>query len=82
MTLALLHALKDIGIDLAIVGMVALIVWLIAETDREVRKQLEQEDLEAFEQWASEQKAPDWQWPDPPAPLRAEYVAKPKARVR
>lgn len=82
MTLALLHALKDLGIGLAIAAMVALIVWLIVEADREAREELEREDLAEFEEWEREQRVPDWQWPVPPAPLRAEYVAKPKARVR
>lgn len=78
---AVLHALRDIGIGLAIAGMVALIAYLISEADRKAKEQIEREDLADFEAWQAQYER-DWQFPKPWRLPAAEYVAKPKTRVR
>ena len=77
MTLALLHALRDIGLGLLIAGLFAAGIYLVTVDDR---GRIEREDLADFEHWAVEQRTPDWQWPD--RPPRAEYVVKRKERTR
>jgi len=79
MTLALLATFRNIVIALAIAG---LLLWLEGRSERKHAAQVERQDLEDFATYVADLYAQDWEWPARPVTPPAEYVAKPKARVR
>lgn len=81
MTLALLNTLKNIGVVLLALAIVAFIFWLESRSERRHAEQVEEEDLQDFRDFHIAQTR-DWEFPPKWHPPAKEYVAKPKERTR
>jgi hypothetical protein len=82
-TLALLNTLRDLGIGLFGAGSIAFLAWLELRSGRKHTDQVEREDLEDFATYMQQSSQPqDWAFPRKWNQPAAEYIAKPKARVR